>query len=263
MRYLSLLAFAIWLTISPCRADGPSSLFRDAYLCPDRGSSSVCVYGTIPKGKRVTVLAKGWKSSALQKGTFSNAGDDFQNGVKTSTRLQVATPPPKDVSLIAILAAAETVQERPLEEIQDEALVGRIGQYIKSTNTLNLAPDIQVLKTRLLRLSPTILLSETFLAPPDDAPLLEKQLASGCGSCENVPILVGQTLEDLFKGIRSNKINSVEHTCGGIELAFALLDRTYVVSHAFTCESDSFSAALVHDLSGEKPKLVFQLSGGL
>lgn len=205
----------------------------------------------------MTVLAKGWKSSAVQKEKFSNDSEDFQNGVKTSTRLQVATPPPKDVSMIAVLAPAETVNELPLEEVQDEALVGRIGQYIKNTKELNLVPDIRLLKTRLLRLSPTILLSETFLASPDDAPLLEKQLPAGCGDCENVPILVGPTLEDLFREIRSPKIN-VERTCGGIKLAFALSGRTYVQSHAFACESDSFSATLVHDLSGSEPRLVFK-----
>jgi hypothetical protein len=263
MKYCSLVAFAVLLATAPCRADVQSSLFRDAYPCPDRGASSVCVYGTIPKGKQVTVLAKGWKSSALQKEKFSNDGDDFQNGIKTSTRLQVATPPPKDAPMIAVLAPAETVNELPLEEVQDEALVGRIGRHIKSTNALNLQPDIRLLKTRLLRLSPTILLSETFLSPPDDVALLEKQLLTACDSCENVPMLAGRTLDDLFKETRSDKINSVEHTCGGINFAFALLDRTYVVSHALTCESDSFSATLVHDLSASKPKLVFKLSGGL
>ncbi|MEH2518666.1 hypothetical protein V1279_004239 [Bradyrhizobium sp. AZCC 1610] len=165
--------------------------------------------------------------------------------------------------MIAILAAPQTVNELPLEEIQDEALIERIGRYIKNTNALNLAPDMRILKTRLLRLSPTILFSETFLAPPHEDPAVwEKLLSAGCGVCENVPILVGQTLEDLFKEIRSPTVN-VESTCGGIEFAFALSGRTYVVSHAEACESDSFSAALVHDLSGDKPKLVFELSGGL
>jgi hypothetical protein len=206
----------------------------------------------------VTVLAKGWKSSALQKEKFSNDSNDFQNGVKTSTRLQVATPPPKDAFMIAVLAATQTVNELPFEEVQDEALVGKIGQYVKNTKELNLDPDIRLLKTRLLRPSSTILLSETFVAAPDD---VEKELSAGCGNCENVPMLIGQNLEDLFKEIRSAKIN-VEHTCGGIKLAFALSDRTYVLSHAFACESDSFSATLVHDLSGEKPRLVFNLNGG-
>ena len=69
----------------------------------------MCVYGKIPAGKQVTVLAKGWKSSALPKQTFSNDGEDFQNGVKTSTRLQVATPPPKDALMIAVLADAKEI----------------------------------------------------------------------------------------------------------------------------------------------------------
>ena len=51
------------------------------------------------------MLAKGWKSSALKKEEFSNKGDDFQNGVETSTRLQV-TAPPKDAIMLAVLADA-------------------------------------------------------------------------------------------------------------------------------------------------------------
>jgi hypothetical protein len=261
MRFFALFAVAILLGVTPCSADIQSNLFREAFSCPERGPSSVCIYGTIPKGKRVTVLARGWKSSALPKENFSNDSEDFQNGVKTSTRLQIATPPPKDVSMIAVLAPAEAVNELPLEEVQDEALAGRIGQYIKKANELNLEPDIRLLKTRLFKLSPTIMLSETFLSPPDDVAALEKQLPTGCGDCENVPLLIGKNLEDLFKETRSKSVN-VEHTCGGITFAFAVAGRPYVTSRAFTCESDSFSATLVHDLSGQKPKLIFQLSGG-
>ncbi len=243
MKYLSLAAFAVLLTTATCRAEGQSSLFRGFYPCSDRGPSSVCVYGTIPRGKQVTVLAKGWKSSAAQKENFSIESNDFQTSIKTSTRLQLAKPAPKDTSMIAILAAPETVNELALKDFQDQALVERIGRYIKNTNALNLDPDIRILKTRLLRLSPTILLSETFLAPSREDPAVwEKQLSAGCGVCENVPIVVGQTLEDLFKEIRSPTVN-VESTCGGIEFAFAFSGRTYVVSSAEACESDSFSAA--------------------
>jgi hypothetical protein len=261
MKYLSLATVAIVLTIAPCCASSQSSLFRAAYACSERGPSSACVYGTIPKGKQVTVLAKGWKSAGLKKEEFSNKGDDFQNGVETSTRLQVATSPPKDAAMIAVLAGAETVNELPLEEVQDEAVVGRIGRYIKNAKGLNLAPDIRVIKTRLLRVSPTILLSETFLAVPDDIAALEKELPTGCLDCENVPLLIGNNMEDLFKDIRSTTLN-VERTCGGIDLAFTASSRTYVLSHALTCESDSFSATLIHDLSEAKPRLVFKLAGG-
>jgi hypothetical protein len=261
MRYLSLVALAIWLTIVPCHADGSGGLFRDAYSCSDRGPSSVCVYGKIPAGRRVTVLAKGWKSAAVPKETFSNAKEDFQNGVKTSMRLQVATAPPKDAVMIAVLADAQTVTELPLAEVQDEAVVARIGEYIKTTKALNLPPDIRVLKTSLLRLSSTILLSETFLARPDDVLALEKQLPAGCAACDKVPLLVGKDLDDLFKDVRSTKTD-VERTCGGIDLAFAVSGRTYVLSHALACESDSFFATMVHDLSDAKPRLVFKLAGG-
>ncbi|WP_050422271.1 hypothetical protein [Bradyrhizobium tropiciagri] len=211
----------------------------------------------------MTVIAKGWKSAGLPKGSFSNKNEEFQNGVGTSTRLQVATLPPKDASMIAVLAAPDAVHEIPLQEVRDEALTGRIGQYIKSTNALNLDPDIRVLMTRLLRVSPTVLLSETLLSPPNDAVALEKQLPTGCADCENVPLLVGSNLEDLFKDIRSTKVNSVEHTCGGIKLAYTISGRLHLLSNAFTCESDAFMATLVHDLSGPKPKLVFKMTGGL
>jgi hypothetical protein len=209
------------------------------------------------------VLAKGWKSSALQKETFPNESTEFQTGVKTITRLQVTTPPPKDGSVIAVLADSQTVNELPFEEVQDEAIVGKIGQYIKNAKELNLDPDLRLLRTRLLRLSPTILLSETFLASPDDVPVLEKQLPTGCDGCEKVPMLVEPNFADLFKETRSTDVNAVQHTCGGINLAFEVSSRIHVWSHASTCESDAFFATLIHDLSGQKPKLVFRLSGGL
>jgi hypothetical protein len=264
IRYLSLLVLAIGMTVAPCRAEGPGSPFRDAYACSHRGGpSSVCVYGKIPAGKQVTLLAKGWKSAAVPKETFSNANEEFQNREKTSTRLQSAAPPPKDAIMIAILTDAKEINELPLREVQDEAVVKKISRYIRSTDALNLDPDIRILKTRLLRLSPTVLLSESFVASPNDEPALRKQLPKGCDSCEIVPLWVGQDLVDLFKSGRSTKTNSVEHTCGGIKLAFTLSERTYLLSHALTCESDAYSETFVHDLSGPTPKLVFNLAGGL
>lgn len=258
MRNLSLIALAMLPTIAPCSAQGQGGLFRNAYACSDRRQSSVCVFGKIPAGKQVTLIAKGWKSAALPKETFSKANEEFQNDVKISTRLQVATPPPENAFMIAVLADAKEIKEIPLKEVQDEAAVERIGRYIKETDSLNLNPNIRLLKTHLLRLSSTVLLSESFLASPDDVAALEKELPTGCSACENVPLLVGQKLEDLFKDIRSTEVNAVESTCGGISAAFALLGRTYLLSHAFACESDSFSATLIHDLSGQKPKLVFK-----
>jgi hypothetical protein len=133
MRRLSLIALIIGWTIAACRAEGPGGLFRDAYACPDRGGpTAVCVYGKIPTGKAVTLLAKGWKSPAVPKETFSNKNEEYQNGVKTSTRLQAAKPPPKDAFMIAVLADAKEINELALQEVQDEAVTERIGRYIKS-----------------------------------------------------------------------------------------------------------------------------------
>jgi hypothetical protein len=263
VKYASLIIFAILSATSVCSAEQQSSLFRDGYACPERGPSSVCVYGTIPKGAQVTVIAKGWKSAAQVKERFSNKNEEFQNGIATSTRLQVATQPPKGVSMIAVLAPADAVNEIRLEEVQDPDVVEKISRYIKSANGLNLAPDIRLLQTRLLRLSPTILLSETYLAAPDDVAELTKQLPSGCDACEKVPLMVGSNLHDLFKEVRSSQKNSVEHTCGGIRLAFTLSGRPHALSYAITCESDSMMATLIHDLSGPTPKLVLKTVGGL
>jgi hypothetical protein len=263
MKYPSLVVLAVLSATSVCSADQQSGPFRDAYPCPDRGPSSICVYGTIPKGAQVTVIAKGWKSAAQPKERFSNKNEEFQNGIATSTRLQVATQPPKDVSMIAVLAPAAAINEIGLQEIQDPNLVDKIGGYVKSTKELNLQPDIRLLQTRLLRLSPTILLSETFLSAPDDEAELRKQLPSGCDACENVPLLVGANLYDLFREVRSTQKDAVERTCGGIKLAFTLSGRPHALSYAFTCESDSMMATLVHDLSGPTPKLVLKTVGGL
>jgi hypothetical protein len=123
--------------MAPCHADVQNSLFRLAFACPDREPSSVCVYGAIAGGKPVTVLTKNWKSPAVPKGHFSN--DDK----KMITRLQVATPPPKEASMIAVLAAPETLSLLPLEEMKDDALVGRIDRHVKNTKELNLDVDIQ------------------------------------------------------------------------------------------------------------------------
>jgi len=260
MKYVSLVAIAILVTFSPCLAEAQGNLFRSAFSCPNRGPSSVCIFGKISKATPITLLAKDWKSSGTPKEEFTNT--EFENEFKTITRVEVAAPPPREGLLIAALAATETVNALPLKEVRDEALVGRIGAYIKTAQQLNLKLDIRILKTRLLRLSPTILLSETFLATPDNEAALRKELPGGCRDCDTVPMLVGQTLTDLFAGIRSTEVNAVESICGGIRFAFALSGRPYLVSYASSCESDSLSATLIHDLSGKKPKLVFGPPGG-
>jgi hypothetical protein len=246
VKYLSLVAVGILLTNAPCHADAPGTLFRHAFSCPERGPSSVCIFGTIPKGKPVTLIAGDWKSTGVPKQEFPNT--DFDNGFKTITRLAVAVPPPKDAFMIAVLAAAETVSLLPLKEVQDQAVAGRIGQYLEGAKDLKTASDLhEPTKTRLLRLSPTILLSETFLTPPDGG----GELSIGCVYCEVIPMLVGQDLTDLLATVR------YPNTCGGIKFAFALSGRPHLVSFAETCESDSFSATLIHDLSGKQPKRVF------
>lgn len=256
MKYLSLATIAILLLISPCHAAGKSGLFREAFRCPDRGPSSVCLWGAIPKGKQVTLLAMNWKSSAEPQGEFPNT--EFENSYKTITHLRVAAPPPEGAFIIAVLAAAATVNELPLEEVQDEALVARIGLQIRNAKELKLEPDIRVLKTRLLRLSPTILIAESFLASPENVAVLEKELPTGCFDCEKVPMLVREDLTYLFAGMDPTNVNGVERACGGIKFAFALSGRPYLVSYAMSCEGDSLSATLIHDLSGKQPKLVFK-----
>jgi len=246
MRYLFLFAVGILLTNAPCCADAQGSLFRHAFSCPEHGPSSVCIFGTIPKGKPVAVMARNWKSAAVPKEEFPNT--DFDNGFKTITRIEVGTSPPKDAFMIAVLAAADTVDLLPLKEVQDQAAVGRISQYLGGAKDLKTASDLhEPTKTRLLRLSPTILLSETFLTPPDGG----GELSIGCVYCEVIPMLVGQDLTDLLATVR------YPNTCGGIKFAFALSGRPHLVSFAQTCESDSFSATLIHDLSGKQPKRVF------
>lgn len=263
IKHLPLVVLAVLSATTVCSADQQGGLFRDAYPCPGRGPSSVCVYGTIPKGTQVTLIAKGWKSAAEPKERFSNKNQEFQNGIATSTRLQVATRPPKDAFMIAVLAPADAVNEIRLEEFQDQALVQRIGGHIKKARELKLAPDIRLLQTRLFRLSPTILLSETFLSAPNDVAELTKQLPNGCDVCEKVPLMIGTNLHDLFREVRPSQRNDTERICGGTKLAFTLSGRTYALSHALICESDAMSATLVHDLSGPTPKLAFKLIGGL
>lgn len=246
MKPLFLVAVGILLTTAPCHAEAPSSPFRHAFFCPERGPSSVCIFGTIPQDKPVALIAKDWKSSAVPKEEFPNT--DFDNGFKTITRLQVAASPPKDAFMIAVLAAADAVNLLPLKEVQDQAVSGRISQYLAGAKDLKTASDLhEPTKTRLLRLSPSILLSETFLTPPDGG----GQLSIGCVYCEVIPMLVGQDLTDLLATVRA------PNTCGGIKFAFVLSGRTYLVSYAESCESDSFSATLIHDLSGKLPKQVF------
>ena len=242
MRPLVLVAVGILLTTAPCHAEVPNTLFRHAFSCPERGPSSVCIFGTIPQGKPVALIARDWKSSAVPKDEFPNT--DFDNGFKTIMRLQVAVPPPKDAFKIAVLAAAETVNLLPLKEVQDQAVVGRITQFLEGAKDLKTASDLhEPTTTRLLRLSPTILLSETFLTPPDGG---GGELSIGC---VYRPMLVGQDLTDLFAKLRA------PNTCGGIKFAFALSGRPHLVSFAQSCESDTFSATLIHDLSGPRPKL--------
>jgi hypothetical protein len=183
--------------------------------------------------------------------------DATENGAKIITRLEVIKAPPAKAYLVAILVATETVTVLPLKEVQDEAVVRTITQYLENAKELKIDSDPHdTTKIRLLRLSPTILLSETFLTPPG-SPDSGGKVSIGCEYCEMIPMLVGKDLIDLFAEIRS------PNTCGSIASALALSGRTYVRSYGFSCESDSFAANLIHDVSGKQPKLVFKSTGGL
>jgi hypothetical protein len=249
MKYLFPVAIAILLTIAPCYADTQGNQFRHAFACPDRGRLSVCIFGTIASGTPVTVVANDWKSAAVPKERFK---DVIENGAKTITRLEVTKPPPAKTSLIAVLIAAEAVEVLPLKEVHDEAVVRRINLFLEDEKRLNTAALFRDgAKTYLLRLSPTVLLSETFFSPGGEAENANK-ITIGCGYCEVVPLLVGPDLTDLFADIRFPEM------CGGIVSAFAVSGRIHLMSHAESCESDSYSAFLVHDLSGKRPRLVFK-----
>ncbi|MGJ4946953.1 hypothetical protein [Bradyrhizobium sp. HKCCYLS20291] len=252
--HLCLVAAALLTLAGSCSAAAQNTLFGKVFNCPGKGKSSVCVWGTVAKATTVTLLAKGWKSSGTPQRVFPNT--EFENNYKTFTQIELPAASPKDAFMIAVFAPSELVSDIPLQDTKDDAVIRRIGAYVKKAK-LNLAPDIQMLGTRLYRMSPTILLSQTFLANADYAATVKGRPPRDCEYCDVVPALVGEPPIDLFASIRSKEVNSVEHVCGGIEFAFALSERPHVVSYASICESDSFSTTLIHDLSGKTPKLVF------
>ena len=124
IRYLSLIALVIGLTIAPCGADGtrwPVSR-RVCVSGPRRPHVRLCLRKN-SGGKAGHADRQGLEERLrVPKETFSNENEEFQNGVKTSTRLQAAKPPPKDAMMIAVLADAKDINELPLQEFRMKLL---------------------------------------------------------------------------------------------------------------------------------------------
>jgi hypothetical protein len=229
--------------------------FFNVFDCPDRGHTSLCLLGKLPRGAVVTIIAKNWKTSAEAIGTlpYDDAHDEF----KTVTTLRTNAKPPASAVMIAVTATTNAVELIHQREIHSDNISRRVAQFLRKTRDIDSSGFKYNIKTRILKVSPEIMLAEAKLTSRIEAtdPSTQETIAvcEHCGD-DTVPLMVGANLVDLFAAVRT----ADDHHCGGIVSTFRLFGRTHVLSNALSCESDTYSYTLVHDLSGKSPKLVFR-----
>ena len=253
MRQMLWVVATIALTTASCYAQEQSDLFRDVFPCPDRGPTSLCVFGKVSQEKPITLLGKNWKSPASPKEEFRYV--DSEKNATTMTRLEATTKgPPTQAPIVAVLVESATIKTVPLTEVQDPKLLEKISPFLAGPIELALDPDLHYSSnTRFIKLSPNIELFETKLTKPS----AKRDTPVGCGNCADiVPMLgmwVGNDLVDLFEDFHY----IVPYVCGGLVSAFTMSNRLHVFSTASNCESDTVLKTLIHDLSGKEPKLAF------
>jgi hypothetical protein len=253
MRHLFTVVVAVALTTTSCYAQEQSGLFRDVFPCPDRGPSSLCVFGTVSREKPITLLGKNWKSSASPKEEFRYI--DSEKNATTMTRLEVTTKdPPTQAPIVAVLVESATIKTAPLTEIKDEKLLEKISPFLAGPVELALDPDLHYsTNTRFIKLSPSIELFETKLTKPS----AKNGTPVGCGNCQDIVPMLGMWVENGLVDLFEDFHYIVPYVCGGLVSAFTMSNRLHVFSTASNCDSETVLKTLIHDLSGKKPELAF------
>ncbi|SRR6266403_3675542 len=255
MRQMLWVVATIALTTASCYAQEQRDLFRDVFPCPDRGPPSLCVFGTVSREKPITLLGKNWKSSAVPKDELPNV--DSENTATTITRLEVAKAPPMQAPIVGVLVESAAIKPVPLIEIQDEKLLEKISPFLEGPVELALDPDLHYsANTRFIKLSPRIELFETKLTLPPK-PSAKKGTSVGCGNCADIIPMLGMWVENDLVNLFEELRYVVPYVCGGLVSAFTMSNRLHIFSTASSCERDTVSKTLIHDLSGKQPKLVF------
>jgi hypothetical protein len=241
---------------SAASAQQSDSIFRNAFKCPDKGPTSICVFGTIPKGRKVTIIVKDRTISATPAEEFPNT--EFDNGFSTITRLEATKPLARELPVIAVLAPAESVKLVPQIEYRDDKVVRATENYWRKVREVDREPYRKYsVSTRLIKLAPSIIIAETkYTSHIEMVDPRNGKLLTICAHCDDglAEFLVRADLVDLFKGFRRQGDNF----CGGLVSAFELFGRLHILSKVDPCESDAGGNTLIHDISGSAPRLVFK-----
>lgn|SRR5882724_7792753 len=255
MRHLFWVVATIALTTASCYAQEQRDLFRDVFPCPDRGPPSLCVFGTVSRGKPITLLGKNWKSSAVPKDEFPNVNSNYS--ATTVTHLEAAKAPPMQTPIVAVLVESAAIKTVPFTEVRDEKLLERISPFLAGPVELGLNPNLHYgVNTSFIKLSPSIVLFETKVTQPPK-PSAKRGTPAGCGNCEDIVPMLGMMVENDPVNLFEDFHYIVPYVCGGLVSAFTLSNRLHIFSTAANCESGIFLKTLIHDLSGKQPSLVF------
>jgi len=255
MRHFIFTIATVLLFTAKSLAAEHHAQFFNVFDCPDRGRTSLCLLGKLSRGAIVTIIAKDWKTSAEAMGTlpYDDAHDEF----KTITTLRANARRSAGADMIAVIAPTNAVELIHQREIHDDHISRRVVQFLRKARDIDNSGFKYNIKTRILEVSPKIILAEAKLTSRIEAtdPSTQETIAvcEHCGD-DTVPLVVETRMVDLFAAVRTGD----DHHCGGIVSTFRLFGRMHVLSNAFSCESDTYSYTLVHDLSGKSPKLVFR-----
>jgi hypothetical protein len=240
----AVLALATLSATSAGLAQKPPSLFRLAFNCPERGPpTSVCIAGTLTPGATVTLVTKDRAMPASVKEVFKDT--TLWDNVNTFTRVEGGEALPKGAGVIAVILPSDSIKVVPQVEIQDAAIAERLKRQVAddlqdyTTWCVDLG-DKCSLRTRLIRLSPAIVIAEVNYSS-DREIFFQKAL------------LVGKKIVDLHK--RSLGEREIDRVCARLSLAFSVSGHLHAATSQYACEGDT-SEGFVQDLSGPTPRVV-------
>jgi hypothetical protein len=238
----------IWATLAlspPVFAQQGASTYRMAFTCPERGPpTSLCVAGTLAPGTRVTLVTKDQAMPASVKEGFTDK--TLWESIDTFTRVEAGHALRKDAFVIAALVPPDSIKVVPQAEIHDAGTAERLKRHVAKdlddymTWCVDLGEKCR-LQTRLVRLSPSIVIGEV-------------EYSSDHNIFFQKAFLIGKQIVDLH--MRSLGEHEINRNCARLDLAFSVSDHLHVATSDQPCESDAGGELLILDLSGPMPKRV-------
>src|SRR5262245_35710329 len=150
-------------------------------------------------------------------------------GIDTFTRVEAGPALPEKAFVIAALVPSDSIKAVPQVELHDAGISERLKRHVaKSLEDytpwcVDLAETCR-LQTRLLRLSPSVVIAEVEYSS-DHSIFFQKTF------------LVGPQIIDLHK--RSLGEHEIDKDCARLDLAFGVSGRLHAVTSDGPCESDA------------------------